>query len=167
MKSVLLLIFLILINTNISQADDETPVQKFSKNRIKQLSDVYINNNLNIRNPVVVDIDEDGDFDILKFNDEGKVEFYNNTGSLEKPEFVLQDKNFDNYEMNTLFPVGIPFPVFLADRDGDMDKDIFGVVERNNQNKIVYAENAFDLDHYTLVTIILVLLIIILVLAIV
>lgn len=167
MKLIQLTLLMIIFTSTISLAGDISPDQKYSKSRIKGLAKEYLNNNLQINNPVMVDIDEDGDFDILKFNDEGKVEYYKNTGSLEKPDFVLEDKNFDNYEMRSIFPVSIPFPVFMADRDGDKDKDIFGIVERNNKSEIVYAENTMDLDHYTLITIILVLLIVVLVLAIV
>jgi len=166
MIKIILTFVLIFFTSIISLAGDISPDQKYSKSRIKSLAKEYVNNNLNINNPVMVDIDEDGDFDILKFND-GKVEYYKNTGSLDKPQFVLENKNFDNYEMRSIFPVSIPFPVFMADRDGDLDKDIFGIVERNNKSEIVYAENTMDLDHYTLITIILVLLIVVLIIAIV
>ncbi|MBS1517421.1 MAG: VCBS repeat-containing protein [Bacteroidetes bacterium] len=158
-------IFLFSISSVLT-AETITNSPKFSPRQIKQLSSVYINNNLHIENPVMVDVDEDGDFDILKFNSKGNVEYYKNTGSLENPEFVLENSKFDNYEMNTLLPAGIPFPLFLADKDGDRDMDIFGIVRRNNESRLIYAENTMGLDHYTLITIILVLVIVLLLVAI-
>ena len=53
----------------------------FSVDDIKGLADKYVNNNLNIKNPAIVDVDGDGIFDILVFND-GNVEYYRNTGTL-------------------------------------------------------------------------------------
>ncbi len=148
------------------RSDEIAPSKKFTKYQIEKLSKVYVNNNLGINNPVMVDMDGDGDFDILNYTDNGNIEYYKNTGTLEKPEFVLENKKFDNYEMNTLLPAGIPVPVFLADADSDSDLDIFGIAERNNKYQAMYAENTMDLDHYTLITIILVLVIVALLIAI-
>ena len=138
----------------------------FSKKDIVNLADAYINNNAGVKNPVIIDIDKDGDFDILDFTKNGKVVYYKNTGKLTEPFFVLENRNFDNYEMNSFIPNGIPIPVFFADKDGDGDSDIFGITREDSKYKVAYAENAFDFDHYTLITIILVLLIIVLLIAI-
>ncbi|MBK9333097.1 MAG: VCBS repeat-containing protein [Ignavibacteria bacterium] len=149
------------------RSDEITPSKKFTKHQIEVLSKVYINNNLNIKNPVMVDMDADGDFDILNYTDKGNIEYYKNNGTLEKPEFVLENKKFDNYEMNTLLPAGVPVPVFLANADNDSDIDIFGIAERSNKYEAMYIENTMDLDHYTLITIILVLVVVVLLIAIV
>ncbi|MBK7159214.1 MAG: hypothetical protein WBQ38_01175 [Ignavibacteria bacterium] len=157
-------LFLFLANSSYSGAAESK--KTFSKKDITNLADAYINNNVGVKNPVIIDIDNDSDFDILDFTKNGKVAYYKNTGSLTEPFFVLENKNFDNYEMNSFIPNGIPIPVFLADKDGDGDADIFGITKEDSKYKAAYAENAFDFDHYTLITIILVLLIIVLLIAI-
>jgi len=135
----------------------------FSKKDIRNLATAYLNNNVRIENPAFADVDSDGDFDILKFTKKGNVEFYKNTGTLEQPFFVLENKKFDNYEVSSFIPNGFPMPVFFADNDGDNDADVFGIVnDQSNKNKVVFLENTMDLDHYTLITIILVLVILLL-----
>ncbi len=158
--------FLFLVLAISSSAGATEFKKTFSKKDILNLADAYINNNAGVKNPVVIDIDKDGDFDILDFRKNGKVAYFKNTGTLTEPFFVLENKNFDNYEMNSFIPNGIPMPVFLADKDGDGDSDIFGIAKEDSKYKVAYAENAFDFDHYTLITIILVLLIIVLLIAI-
>lgn len=162
-----MLLFLILLSDGISRE------RVYSVDEIKKLSHLYVNNNLGIRNPVVVDVDNDGDFDILKFTRKGNVDYYNNIGTVDNPEFELAKKNFDKYEIHSLLKGGIPMTVFFADNDGDGDKDIFGVYKDGFDVKsgiqkynVTYAENSFELDHYTLITIILVLLIVVLLIAI-
>ncbi|MBK8980946.1 MAG: hypothetical protein IPM38_01185 [Ignavibacteria bacterium] len=131
MKKLTILLLLAAIFAGAEVRSDEIKtVKKFTKHQIEGLSEAYINNNLKIKNPVMTDMDEDGDFDILNYTDEGHIEYYKNIGTLEKPEFTLENKKFDNYEMNTLLPAGVPVPVFLADADSDSDKDIFGIAER-------------------------------------
>lgn len=165
MKHLILTITFIFFSVSFLEAGE--PKKVFSKSDIKKLAGVYINNNSNIKNPAVVDVDEDGDFDILNFTDKGKVEYYKNTGTLESPAFTLEDKNFDNYVVNSIMPTGLPVPVFFADKDGDRDKDLFGIVQENSKYDVLYIENTMALDHYTLITIILVLVIILLVVLIV
>ncbi|MBV6479635.1 MAG: hypothetical protein HGGPFJEG_02421 [Ignavibacteria bacterium] len=142
----------------------------YSKSEINSLAHRYVKNNLGIKNPVVVDMDCDGDFDILKFNKNGKVDFYKNSGNTESPFFELEKKNFDDYEVHSLLKGGLPATIFFADNDGDGDKDVFGVYENGFDVKsgiqkynVTYAENSFDVSHYTLITIILVLIIILLI----
>jgi hypothetical protein len=84
-----------------------------------------------------VDVDKDGDFDALKFND-GNVEYYKNTGSLENPDFILENKNY--ISMIWLFSPSqrchIPF---FADMD-DKDLDLFVVRDKeyNRLKKYTY-----------------------------
>ncbi|MEO6694179.1 MAG: VCBS repeat-containing protein [Ignavibacteria bacterium] len=168
MKNLVLVIAIVLLSVSISKADEVSPLKKtFSKKDITNLSDQYINNNEGIKNPVIIDVDKDGDFDILKFTSKGNVEYYKNAGTLEKPFFSLENKNFDNYEVNSFLPKGLMMPVFFADRDGDKDQDVFAIVKgdydlKSHQQKYetVYIENTMDLDNYTLITIILVLLVV-------
>lgn len=145
----------------------------FSNKDIEKIADGYVNNNLGLKNPAIVDVDKDGKFDILMFND-GNVEYYRNTGTLEKPFFVLENKHYDHYSVASFFNVHFPYPVFFADKDGDGDLDMFAV-KGSNFNKVTMqeeynvssAENTMDLDTGTLITIILVLVIVLLVLAII
>ena len=161
MKTLALTLIILLVSLSNIQADGSLPVKKtFCKKDILELSKPYIHNEFKIENPAVVDVDNDGDFDILNFNDEGNVEYYKNNGTLSKPEFVLENKKFDKYEVNSLLPTGMPVPVFFADRDGDNDKDVFGIVKNKNQYDVAYIENTMDIDHYTLITIILILVIV-------
>jgi hypothetical protein len=154
------------------RADGNNPSKIFTKEDIKIISDVYVHNNLNIENPAIVDVDGDGNFDLLKFNN-GNVEYYRNIGSLEKPSFVLENKNYDTYKEASFLKTGMPMPVFFADNDGDGDLDMFAVNEKGynmltqqNEYKIYTAENALNLDTGTLITIILILVIVLLLLAI-
>lgn len=167
MKNILAVALLILSGSAFLNAKEDDTKKTFTKKEIVKLADAYINNNVSVNNPVITDVDKDGDFDILDFTNEGNVVYYKNTGTLEKPFFILENKKFDNYEMNSFLPNGIPIPVFFADRDGDGDSDMFGIVKTNNKYNAAYAENAFDISDGTLITIILVLVIIVLVIAIV
>jgi hypothetical protein len=147
--------------------------KRFSREDIRKLAPVYINNNLNIENPAIADVEGDGDFDILRFN-KGTIEFYENAGSLDNPFFIIKDKNFDSYSMAVMLDSGMPLPVFFADSDGDGDLDLFAVKgsgyntdKKMNEYRILYSENYLDIDTATLITIILVLVIVLLVLAII
>lgn len=176
-------IFILLLSLPVSmslKADGVNPAANgkesthkiFSKKEIQKLADAYVHNNLNIENPAVVDVDGDGLFDLLKFND-GNVEYYKNVGTLDKPEFVLENKHYDSYKEASFLKTGMPMPVFFADNDGDGDLDLFAVkdmgfntVTQKDEYKVYTAENAFDLDTGTLITIILILVIVLLLLAI-
>lgn len=167
--NILLIAAAILFFNTVSFADNNLPT--FSKEQIEKLADAYIHNNLNIKNPVFVDVDKDGIFDILSFKD-GNVEYYKNTGTLEKPFFVLVNKNYDKYNVPAIIH-GMPMPIFFADKNGDGKLDMFAIKEKGydkdtkkNEYRVLYAENALDMDTGTLITIILVLVIVILLLAI-
>jgi hypothetical protein len=179
MKKKFLLIpaVLIVLNSSLVAGNEENPLplktRIFLKEDILKLTEVYINNNLNIENPVIVDVDADGDFDILRFKD-GNVECYENVGTLEKPEFILKNKNYDSYKTVFMIESGMPLPVFFADADGDGDMDLFAVkdkgfnqVTKKNDYRILYSANNLDIDTATLVTIILILVVVLLVLAII
>jgi hypothetical protein len=171
-------LLLTVVFAGISKADIPTdiptdvPDKTFTKKEIKNLSGAYLEGKLEFENPLIVDVDKDGDFDALKF-DNGNVEYYKNVGSLESPSFILENKNYEQYDPAFFVNAKIPYPIFFADRDGDADMDLF-VVKDKEYNKpfnkydyeISYSENALDLDTGTLITIILILVIVILVLAI-
>ncbi|MDQ3021146.1 MAG: hypothetical protein M3R36_11345 [Bacteroidota bacterium] len=147
--------------------------ETFTKKDILNIADAYINNNVDIKNPVIVDVNKDGIFDILNFTSKGNVEYYKNTGSLETPFFILEDKKFDDYEVNSYLP-RVRLPVFFADKDGDKDVDVFGIIKDGynsktleQQYKIVYVENTMFIDNYALITVVLILLIIVLLIVIV
>ena len=167
MKSLSIAIFILFLSVPFLRADI-VPVKKtFTKSDILKLSSSYLNNGLNINKPAIVDVDGDGDFDILNFTNSGNVEYYKNTGSLESPVFVLENKHFDHFDVSTFLPSKLPVPVFFADKDGDNDKDMFAIVKDNNKYEVMYIENTMDLDQYTLITVILILLIVLLVVLIV
>jgi hypothetical protein len=168
-KTISFLSFICLLNIYL-RAD--IPQKTFSKEEIGKLSGAYLNYKLDFNNPVLVDVDKDGDFDALKFDD-GNVEYYKNTGTLEAPSFILENRNYESYDHTLLIDVTIPYPIFFADNDSDGDMDMFVIKEKafnKYQNRYEYkaavAENALSLDTGTLITIILVLVIVILVLAI-
>lgn len=115
-------------------------------------------------------MDKDGDFDALHFGN-GNVEYYKNTGSLDKPVFVLENKNYDKYSAAFLIDPKLSYPLFFADADGDGDMDLFAVTgkefnksERKYDYHVASANNVLGLDTGTLVTIILILVIVLLVL---
>lgn len=160
--------------TELYSSDEPAPVNKvFTKSEIKKIANVYVENNLGLKNPAIVDIDKDGDFDILIFND-GNVEYYKNTGTLEKPFFIPENMHYDKYTNTTLFiDIALSNPVFFADKNGDASPDMFVIKDKmydpqmqTNTYNVVYAENVLGLDTGVLITIVLVLLIIVLVLAI-
>ena len=167
-------IFLLLMTSFSMRADNNNPIKKtFSKSDIEKLADAYVHNNVHAKNPAIVDVDGDGKFDLLVF-DKGNVEYYKNTGTLEEPFFILENAHYDKYEIPSVLPIGLPCPIFFADKDGKGKVDMFAVtkLDYNQQTKkfdyrILHEENALNLDTGTLITIILVLVIILLVLAIV
>lgn len=144
----------------------------YSNESISKLSGAYLEGNLDFENPVMVDVDKDGDFDALKFDD-GNVSYYKNMGSNENPSFVMENSNYESYSRTFFVEPKMPYPMFFADKDGDGDMDMFVVKDKeyNKQQqkyeyKVSNAENSMDLSTGTLITIILVLVIVLLVLAI-
>jgi FG-GAP-like repeat len=177
MKRIILAVissFILFTSVSYAGTGNPVPVKKvFSIDDIKALADKYVNNNLNLKNPIIVDVDGDGIFDILVFKD-GNVEYYKNTGTLEEPFFVLENKHYDKYTTAFFIKESIPYPIFFADKNGDGKLDMFAVTdktynvqENKTDYKVTYAENFMDMDTGTLITIILVLLIVVLIIAIV
>jgi len=174
--TIIFALFLILLSPGInllSSENDETPKKVFTKEDIKKLADVYVENNLGLKNPAIVDVDRDGDFDILIFND-GNVEYYKNTGTLEKPFFIPENMKYDKYTTASFIDIALPYPVFFADKNGDKSPDMFVVKDKiydtrlqKYEYKLLYAENSLFLDTGVLITIVLVLLIIVLVIIII
>lgn len=168
-------LFLILLVPGIKLLSSENPVtpkKVFTNEEIKNLAGVYVQNNLGLKNPAIVDVDNDGDFDIFILND-GNVEYYKNTGTLEKPFFVAENMKYDKYSSASFLEMALPYPVFFADKNGDTSPDMFMIKDKiydtqqqKYDYKVVYAENVLGLDTGVLITIILVLIIIVLVLAI-
>jgi hypothetical protein len=175
--TVLLLIFAF---SSITRADNDNPINPtkkvikiFTKEDISKLADAYVNNNMHIENAAFVDVDKDGIFDMLVFN-KGNVEYYRNIGTLESPNFVLENSHYDKYETPSLIKIGMPMPIFFADAKGNGKLDMFAIkkLDFNSQTnkydyRVLHAEDIFGLDTPLLITIILVLVIIILVIAIV
>lgn len=167
MKTLISILAVLFLSCSILRANPPSETKKiYSKKDIQALAPQYINNNVKVKNPVIVDVDKDGIFDILKFTSKGNVEYYKNTGTLEEPFFVLENKNFDNYEVNSFLPKML-IPFFFADSDGDNDADVFGIVRDGYDSKTfqqkyktMHVENTMFADNYTLITIILVLLIV-------
>ena len=131
---------------------------KYSKSDIRSLANVFVNST-DIENPVFADVDNDGDFDILRFTKKGFVEFHKNVSDNLSPSFVLEDPKFDDYEIHSLFGTGLPFPSFLADCDGDGDKDFFAVTGKITSagSNVELVEKQFEVTQELLITIILVL----------
>src|SRR4030095_3106412 len=170
MKNLISIISFVFLFNNLVNAD--IPVKTFSNKEIRDLCANYLDGRLIIEDPVFVDVDNDGDFDALNF-DNGNVELYKNVGTLEKPTFLLENEHYDKYNAAILFGAGMPYPMFFADKDGDGDMDMFVIKDREfnkKENRFFYkvssAENTMDLDTGTLITIILVLVVVLLLLAI-
>lgn len=156
----------------MSSEDPSVPKTVYTNADIQSLAAVYLENNLGIKNPAIVDVDKDGDFDILVFK-EGNVEYFKNTGTLEKPHFIPENMNYDKYSTTLPIDIDLPYPVFFADKNGDSSPDMFVIQDKvydtqqqKTEYKVLYAENVLGLDTGVLITIVLVLLIIVLVLAI-
>jgi hypothetical protein len=172
-KTIIFLGFFLVFAAVFSSYSSEVPAKTFTKDDITKLSGSYLEGKLDFKNPVMVDVDNDGDFDALKF-DNGNVEYYKNVGTLENPSFILENKNYDSYGNVLFIEAKIPYPLFFADTDGDGDMDMFVIKDRSynkQQQKFEYkvssAENTADLSTGTLITIILILVIVLLILAIV
>lgn len=169
MKHLTVLFIVFFLFTSFLQAD-ESPV--FSKQEINEIASGFIYNNVGVTNPAIVDVNGDGLFDMLNFSSDGNVEFYKNTATNENPEFVLEDANYGDVKVHKIFK-GMPVPVFFADATGNGKPDVFAIMgskfdasTQTIQHDIAYHQNALNLDHYTLITIILVLVIVVLVLTI-
>lgn len=169
------LAFFSLSFTQFSMADDNPPAKlnTYTKADIQKIAEKFVNNNLKINDPAIVDVNGDDKFDILNFVSEGEregdIEYYRNTGTNEEPVFVLENAKYGEVGSYNAFFNGMPVPVFFADSDGDNDVDLFAIMDKNYDKKsgttlydVQELENTMDLDHYTLITIILILAIVVL-----
>ena len=85
--------------------------------------------------PTLADLDNDGDFDIAVGNDNGRIDYFENTGTSDNPTFVKQigpDNPFDNVD------VGSDSTPEFVDLDGDGD---FDVVSGDSFGFLEYIEN--------------------------
>jgi hypothetical protein len=169
MKTLILTFSLFLFSFNLYAGDIN---KVWDKSEINKIADDFVFNSLKITNPLVVDENNDGNFDILHIEESGEIRAYLNSGTNENP--VFNKAIYKTFETElTSMVTSIPMPVFFADNDGDKDVDMFAIndVKYNSEtkqfeNKIMELENTMDLDHYTLITIALVLIIVILIIAI-
>ena len=132
----------------------------FNKGDIEKICDAYINNNLHIENPIFIDINKKEIFDMLVFN-EGNVEYYKNIGSLDKPEFVLENSHYNKYKESPFLNEDDLPPIFFAKGNrGEMNIFVVKKLDYNSKlNKYNYrvleADNIFSLDEESLITLIL------------
>lgn len=162
----LILFVLVFVCSGILKADEINKV--WTKEEISALSNDFIFNSLNIKNPLIADENGDGNFDILNFESNGEIRAYYNTGSNHKPVFSKDNFKIFDEKISSVIK-SIPMPLVFADNDGDKDPDMFLItdvkynnVEKSFQKEVKVMENSFDFSHYTLITIILVLIIVIL-----
>jgi uncharacterized protein (DUF2141 family) len=84
--------------------------------------------------PTLGDLDADGDLDILSVSFDGEFIYYQNTGTVNQPDFAAPE--LSPFELN---PVGSLFFPTLVDLDNDGDLDIMaGVIF---EGALVYFEN--------------------------
>ena len=100
----------------------------------------FISNNVGGSNntPEFVDIDGDGDFDVVSGNSFGFIEYLENTGTKNKPQFTQRtgvDNPFDTLDFSFLSN-----PAF-ADIDGDGDFDLLVGSLGGISDKLDYFEN--------------------------
>lgn len=83
--------------------------------------------------PVLGDLDQDGDFDLLVGSERGDLEYFQNIGTQSVPKFTSVVLNPFLLNPNRQY-----FTPFLVDLDGDNDLDLIAGTESNG---IVYQEN--------------------------
>ncbi|MBG56250.1 MAG: hypothetical protein CL935_03875 [Deltaproteobacteria bacterium] len=92
-------------------------------------------NKRNFSAPVLSDLDDDGDLDIISGNRNGKIEWLLNRGTDKIPEWVIHDLNVSQID------VGSFSKPLLSDMDGDKDLDL---LIGNSKGLIIYYENQGD-----------------------
>lgn len=89
--------------------------------------------------PTFVDLDNDGDFDIMCTTDYGNFLYYKNTGTSSNPSYGSPQPNPFGLEPLDYYTF-LTFPDF-ADLDGDGDLDMIGYNNYNYESTLVYREN--------------------------
>src|SRR5260221_6043600 len=127
---IIISLFILFVSNNpFFASNGPAPVKKiFSVDEIKGLAEGYVNNNLGLKNPAIVDVDGDGNFDILIFNN-GNVEYYRNTGTLEKPFFVSENMHYDKYSTAFFFEGNLPYTVIFPVKNRVTQPDLILVYD--------------------------------------
>ncbi|RMD91912.1 MAG: T9SS C-terminal target domain-containing protein [Calditrichaeota bacterium] len=87
---------------------------------------------INVSNPVLVDIDNDGDLDLFVGDFRGELLFYKNQGSAAKPFFTLEDLHYAGID------VGADATPTFTDLDNDGDYDL---IIGNDDGHLFYYKN--------------------------
>jgi len=95
--------------------------------------------------PTLVDIDNDGDFDLFVGELDGNVNFYRNTGTVTKPSFTLETSNFSDID------IGANSTPTFVDIDNDEDFDLF-VGELDGNINFYRNTGTVTESNFTLVT---------------
>jgi hypothetical protein len=87
--------------------------------------------------PALVDIDDDGDFDLFVGDRLGKLSFYLNQGAPGQPNWSFQSDYYDSIQVSPTYFTAMASPVFV-DIDNDGDEDLF---IGNHYGTIYFYEN--------------------------
>ncbi len=87
-----------------------------------------------------IDIDLDGDSDVLSISEEGKIAWFENRNGIRD---FLEIQVFDDVKNNVS-------KTFMADMDGDDDEDLVLVLENGSRynNKVIWMENTASKDNF-------------------
>ncbi|NYT27997.1 MAG: VCBS repeat-containing protein [Candidatus Thiodubiliella endoseptemdiera] len=99
-------------------------------------------NVVNFSAPTLVDIDGDGDLDLVVGEQNGTLKYYQNTGTTSNPAY--EEKTGDSNPFNGIDVGNFSKPT-LADIDGDGDLDLV-VGENNGTLKYYYNQQSFFVD---------------------